>query len=125
PLFQLVPAVNDVIVLERRASIGRVSSWRSLGAELTDRRFDTALLLPNSIHAALIASRAAIPQRWGYGTSWRSRMLTRAVSAPAGLHQVEYYQRLVAALGFPNGSSEPGVAVGADVRDRAAAMLAR
>src|SRR5262249_31616952 len=49
PLFALVPDVDETIVLERRASIGRVGSWRALGAELADRGFDTALLLPHSI----------------------------------------------------------------------------
>ena len=34
-------------------------------------RFDAALLLPNSFHAALVASRAGIPERWGYRTDWR------------------------------------------------------
>ena len=38
----------------------------ALGAELADGGFDAALLLPNSMHAALLASRAGIPERWGY-----------------------------------------------------------
>jgi heptosyltransferase-2 len=124
PLFRLVPDVNDVVVLERRATIGRVSSWRDLGAELAGRGFDTALLLPNSIHAALVASRAGIPERWGYRTSFRSRLLTRAVHPPSGLHQIEYYQQLVHALGFPNGAIEPRLPVPAGVRDAAAQTLA-
>src|ERR1043165_5960737 len=59
PLFALVPEVDETIVLKRRASIARVGSWRGLGTELVDRRFDAALLLPNSIHAALIAKSAS------------------------------------------------------------------
>src|SRR3990172_3308942 len=104
PLFRLVPHVSETIVLERPASIGRVSSWRAVGAELAGGGFDTALLLPNSLHAALIASRAGIPERWGYRTSWRGPLLTRAITPPAGVHQVEYYRHLVHALDFPNGS---------------------
>ena len=123
PLFRLAPPVNDVVVLERKASIGRVSSWRDLGAELSSGGFDTALLLPNSMHAALIASRAGIPERWGYRTSFRSRLLTRAIHRPSGLHQVEYYQQLVHGLGFPNGPIEPRLPVSDDVREAAAAML--
>src|SRR5712691_9453012 len=56
PLFTLVPEVTDTIVLERHASIGDVGSWRAIGAELAGRDFDTALLLPNSIHSALVAA---------------------------------------------------------------------
>ncbi len=123
PLFRLAPPVNDVVVLERKASIGRVSSWRDLGVELSGGGFDTALLLPNSMHAALLASRAGIPERWGYRTSFRSRLLTRAIHPPSGLHQVEYYQQLVHGLGFSNGPIEPRLPVPSDVRDAAAATL--
>jgi heptosyltransferase-2 len=111
-------------VLERRVSIGRVSTWRELGVELAGGRFDTALLLPNSIHAALNASRAGIPERWGYRTSFRASLLTRAIRPRPGLHQAEYYQQLVRALGFANGPIEPRLAVPQQVRDLAAQTLA-
>jgi heptosyltransferase II len=124
PLFHLIPSVDEVVVLERRASIGRVSTWRGLGAELAGGRFDTAVLLPNSMHAALIASRAGIPERWGYRTSCRSSLLTRSIHPPSGLHQAEYYQQLVHALGFSNGPIEPRLVVSQEIRDAAAQMLA-
>ena len=111
PLFTLVPGVRDTIVLPRAASIGDVSSWKTIGAELADRRFDTALVLPNSIHAALVASRAGIPERWGYRTPFRTRLLTRAIARGGAVHQAEYYQRLVRELGFPSGPLEPRVQV--------------
>jgi lipopolysaccharide heptosyltransferase II len=124
PLFQLVPEVDDAIVLPRAAAIGDVSNWRLFGAELADRHFDTALLLPNSVHSALLALRAGIPERWGYRAGWRGGLLTRAVRRTSGLHQVEYYQQLVHALGFPNGPIEPRVIVPDEARDRAARLLA-
>jgi heptosyltransferase-2 len=119
PVFRLVTDVNDVVALEHHASIGRVASWRQLGVDLADRGFDTAVLLPNSVHAALLASGAGIPERWGYRTSWRSRLLTRSVRVPSHVHQVEYYQHLVRALGFPNGRSEPRITVAEGIRDAA------
>jgi len=122
-LFTLAGNVDEVVVLRRRASIGRVSSWRDMGADLVGGGFDTALLLPNSIHAALVAERARIPERWGYGTSWRSRWLTRAIDPPSGLHQAKYYQRLVRELGFPNGDPEPHVPVSVESRERASDTL--
>src|SRR3954468_21477171 len=82
PLFRLVPHVDEVVAIERRG-------WRDLGGDLRDRGFDTALLLPNSLHAALTVARAGIPERWGYRTDWRGRLLTRAVHPPSGLHQAE------------------------------------
>ena len=119
PLFRLVgpgAGVDDVIVVERRG-------WRELGVDLAGRGFDAALLLPNSLHAALSASRAGIPERWGYRTDWRGRLLTRAVEPPSGLHQAEYYQQLVHALGFPNGPIEPRIAIPAEIRGRGTSLL--
>ena len=124
PLFRLVPEVNDTIVLPRAASLGDVASWRSLGVELAEKRFDAALLLPNSLHSALVAFRAGIPERWGYRAGWRGGLLTRAVRRTSGQHQVEYYRRLVQALGFTNGASEPRVSVPVEARDAAARLLA-
>jgi heptosyltransferase-2 len=124
PLFQLVPEVDDTIVLPRAASIADVASWRSLGAEIAGRRFDTALLFPNSLHSALVAFRAGVPERWGYRAGWRGGLLTRAVRRTSGHHQVEYYQRLVQALGFPNGATLPRVSVPVEARDAAARLLA-
>ena len=123
PLFSMVPGVDETIVLQPPAAVGRVAAWRSIGAELAGRSFDTALLLPNSIHAALIASRAGIPERWGYRSGWRGRLLTRAVRRPSRVHQAEYYKHLVNALGFPNGPIEPAIAVPAAAREAAARIL--
>ena len=123
PLFRLVPEVDDTILLSKPAAIHDLARWRALGAELADGGFDTALLLPNSIHAALIASGAGIPERWGYRTGWRGRLLTRAIARPSGLHQVASYQRLVAALGFANGPAAPRVRVPQEARRAAVRVL--
>jgi heptosyltransferase-2 len=95
PLFSLVPGFDDVVVLGKRESFsGR--------ARENDSRplFDTAILFPNSFHAALTAWRAKVHERWGYRTDWRRPLLTRAIDPPVGMHQVEYYQHLVRALGL-------------------------
>jgi lipopolysaccharide heptosyltransferase II len=117
PIFRLVPEVDDVLTIERRR-------WHDLGTELRGGAFDTALLLPNSLHAAITVFRAGIRERWGYRTDWRGRLLTRAVQPPAGLHQAEYYQRLVHALGFRNGPPEPRLTVPKTARDAANHLLA-
>src|SRR5207245_5863553 len=51
------------------------------------------------------------PERWGYRTPFRGRLLTRAIARGGSMHQAEYYQRLVRELGFPNGPLEPSVNV--------------
>jgi heptosyltransferase-2 len=123
PLFALVPTIDHTIVLARPPSLRDPAGWRGLGAELAGNQFDTALLLPNSMHAALVASRARIPERWGYRAGWRGALLTRAVPRVSGVHQVEYYQRLARALGFSNGAMEPNVTVPPAAREAGGCLL--
>ncbi len=110
PLFRIVPGINDVNDV--------------VDVEHLDDGFDAALLLPNSVRSALLARRAGIPERWGYRTQWRAPLLTRAIEPTKGLHQVEYYQYLVHALGVPNGPIEPRLVVPQAVRDVGARLLA-
>lgn len=111
PLFSLVPGINQVVVLPARGA-----------APLSGH--DIALLLPNSFHSAVRAARAGVPERWGYRTDWRGVLLTRAIDRPpAGLHQVDSYQRLVASLGFANGPSVPHLTPPDTVRERARQSL--
>jgi len=113
PLFAMAPDVDETLTLG--------------GAEaeaLAARRFDAALLLPNSTRAAIVACRAGVAERWGYRTGWRGALLTRAIPAPRGVHQIEYYQHLVRALGFPSGRSEPRVTVTERARDAGRTLLA-
>ena len=123
PLFGLVPGIDATIVLARPAPIRAAVGWRALGDELAGGRFDAALLLPNSMHAALLVSRAGIPERWGYRSGWRGGLLTRAVPRAPALHQVASYQHLVQALGFSNGPAEPSIDVPQEARAAAARLL--
>jgi heptosyltransferase-2 len=133
-----LPAIADV----RRASPGAtvVVSAKSAVASLfglvrdvdevleqptTRIAADIGLLLPNSFRSALNLTRAGIPERWGYRTDCRGPLLTRGVQPPpSGLHQVEYYQQLVQALGFPNGSAQPRLEVTPESQAAGARVLA-
>ena len=120
PLFQMVPGVDEVLILD-----GGRSRWQEAAAQLRAGSFDAAFLFPNSFASALASSRAGIAERWGYRTDWRGLLLTRAPAAPGGVHQVEYYQRLARELGFPSGSSVPAIPVPAETRARGADALSR
>jgi heptosyltransferase-2 len=115
-LWTIVPGVDDVVVIERAAGSAR---WRMIGQNAGALRRtgpDAAVLLPNSLQTALSARRAGIPERWGYRRNLRGWLLTRAVPRPRGVvHQADYYRRLVAALGFPNGPRVPTLDVPAAV----------
>jgi heptosyltransferase-2 len=105
PLFSLVPGVGKVAVVPARGA-----------APISDH--DIALLLPNSFHSALVAVRAGVRERWGYRGDCRGVLLTRAIDRPPhGLHQIDYYQRLVASLGFANGPSIPRLTLTDTVRE--------
>jgi heptosyltransferase-2 len=93
-----VPGITDVVTMIDRESAGRA---------LRERRYDAALLLPNSFNAAWMARQAGIPERWGYRSDGRALLLSRAVARPARVHQAEYYQFLVRQLGYPSGPLEP------------------
>src|SRR5262245_34436564 len=115
PLFHLAPGVDGITDVEQLDQLDKLDKLNG--------EFDTALLLPNSFRSALRVKRAAIPERWGYRTQWRAALLTRAIMPPRGLHQAEYYQQLVHALGAPNGSIEPRLVVGDDVREKGRRLL--
>jgi len=51
-------------------------------AALAAGAFDAILLLTNSFRTAWTASRAGIPERWGYQASGRALLLTRTVGRP-------------------------------------------
>jgi heptosyltransferase-2 len=83
-----------------------------------------AVLFPNSARTALAVWRAGIPERCGFRRDLRGMFLTRAVTCPSGrVHQVDYYRRLVSALGAEAGPREPGLDVTAAVRGEGAALL--
>lgn len=111
-IFRLVPFVDEFVTLQwngtwwqRRVFAADARRLRQLGADLT-------ILLPNSFAAAWLARRAAIPDRWGYGSDIRSGLLSRVVRRPQGsLHQGAYYQHLTRALGIESGPLEPAVTV--------------
>ena len=120
PLFQMVPEITEAIVVQA----GR-AGWRNAAGQLKSGGFDTMLLFPNSFASALAASRAGIAERWGYRTDWRGLLLTRSVAAPGGVHQIEYYQRLVRDLGFPSGSNLPAIRISDETRSKGSDALTR
>ena len=114
PLFSLVRdagGIDDVVTLPPRGA-----------APLAG--FDAAILFPNSFHSAMSVARSGVRERWGYRADWRGMLLTRAVDpAPSGVHQVDSYRRLVAALGFANGSAMPRLEIVPAVREAGRALL--
>src|SRR5262245_15764459 len=125
PLYSMVPAVSRTVTLAGGGGWRGVAAVRSNSATLASGGFDAALLLPNSFQAAWIASRARIPERWGFARDMRGRLLTRVVPRPSpSVHQSEYYQALGAGLGLAAGDRFARLDVRDEDRVRARALLA-
>jgi heptosyltransferase-2 len=77
-----------------RSVVQQVRQWRK-------RNFDLAILLPNSLETALVASLARVPLRIGYATDGRQALLTHPLALPEWRetkHEVFYYLKIVAEL---------------------------
>ena len=96
--------VGDVLLPYPRPLAARRQLARALAAD----RADVALLLPNSLEAALAATRWRARRRVGYATDGRRALLTDAMPLPAPrLHQVDEYAALLSLLGLDGASPAP------------------
>jgi len=115
PMFSMVEGLDAVVTLPGGGGWRAITGWRDDVRALNAGSFDTAVLLPNSFATALIASKAKIPERWGYAADSRSGLLTRAIRRPHdALHQRAYYQALTSALGVEAGPPYAKVSPDAD-----------
>jgi heptosyltransferase-2 len=77
-----------------RSVVKQVRQWRK-------GNFDLAVLFPNSLETALVASLARVPFRIGYATDGRQSLLTHPLALPewrSSKHEVFYYLKIVAEL---------------------------
>jgi heptosyltransferase-2 len=126
PLYDMVPGVEQTILLQWRGSMFARSALGRDVSQLTIATTDLAILLPNSFAAAWTVHQAKIAERWGYATDLRRPLLTRAVRPPRhSTHQSIYYQRLVRELGMANGDSEPVIVVPSAAIQEAEALLSQ
>src|SRR5882672_8703704 len=77
-----------------RSVVRQVRQWRK-------GNFDLAVLFPNSLETALVASLARVPLRIGYAADGRQSLLTHPLELPEwrnSKHEVFYYLKIVAEL---------------------------
>ena len=116
PMFEERTAIapQQVIVVEKNNEAERLRAGR----------FDTTILLPNSIRSAWVARQAGIPHRWGFASGARNLLLERAIARPrAQVHQSQYYAHLVRGLDIPVDQGTPTLAPTDETRARAARLL--
>src|SRR3982751_1960658 len=93
-IFAEADFVDEVKILNRGSVMAQAGAWR-------ERKFDAAILFPNSFKVALVAKLARIPLRLGYATEGRGFLLSNAVDIPAWRserHESFFYLNLIAEL---------------------------
>lgn len=100
-LYRLAEEVDDVLVDDASGPHAGSAGRARLAAEVKERAFHRAVILPTSFSTALALARAGVPERIGYRAEGRSPLLTRAVrlERAGGTHQVWKHLRLAAAAG--------------------------
>lgn len=96
--FDGAPWMDEVIPFRISRGFGGWKDRRRLIAELRTRKFDLAVLLPNSFESAFWTWRAHIPARAGYARDGRGLLLTHKLRPSHQIleaHQVHYYLHLL------------------------------
>ncbi|HEY6360554.1 MAG TPA: lipopolysaccharide heptosyltransferase II [Vicinamibacterales bacterium] len=123
-LFALVPGIDDSVVLAWKGHWWNRTAFHTDAVRLASVGADVAILLPNSFATAWLLKQAEIPERWGYATDMRSRLLSRAVPRPMrSMHQGAYYQHLTSTLEIPAGPLQPTLIVPQHATEAARRLL--
>jgi heptosyltransferase-2 len=95
-VFTSAPFIDKVWSEPRPTGLG---DWMRLTRSIREKRFDLAILFPNSFESAVMVFLGRVPQRVGYSTDGRGWMLTQALRpGTEKRHQVHYYLELASAV---------------------------
>jgi heptosyltransferase-2 len=94
-VFDGADFIDDLLIINRSGrgldALRQARQWHA-------RRFDLALLFPNSLEPALVSRLARVPIRVGYATAGRGFLLTHPLAVPVWRgrrHEVFYYLNIV------------------------------
>ena len=120
---------HDELIIEPGRSLAAAVR---LGRELGRRRFDLALIYPNSLRSAVAPFVARVPERIGYRGEFRRWLLTRSIPEPEYRGRpegpgprrlpepmVHRYAAILAAAGVKAGEGRPELAVSEACEERA------
>lgn len=98
-IFRDADFIDEILPFDKSSS--KIRDAFQQARTLREKKFDIAVLLPNSFESALVAKLAGIPKRFGYAKDGRSLLLNTALRVPDWKHkrhEVFYYLNLVEAL---------------------------
>lgn len=110
-LLELFPAADELIPWENNGTFRRFLDTSGI---LKKKRFDAAIILPNSFSSGLLCFLSDIPKRVGYARDGRSLLLTDPVKFTGelpGYHQTDYYLNLLGNAGMNGFSSTPRLTI--------------
>ncbi|HLX62426.1 MAG TPA: lipopolysaccharide heptosyltransferase II [Planctomycetota bacterium] len=91
--------IDEIIPYKlRKGFFNGLADRRAIVSELKARKFDLAVLLPNSFDAAAWPALAGIPKRAGFSRDARGMLLTHKIQPSAQIrevHQVHYYLHML------------------------------
>ncbi|OPL15693.1 MAG: hypothetical protein AVO38_09960 [delta proteobacterium ML8_D] len=97
-VFSGNPSVNEIITYSSKGRNSSIIEKIKFAKYLKYKKFDLAILFPNSFESAIITWLAHIPRRLGYATEARRPFLTVPVSVPEDRrtkHEIFYYLNLI------------------------------
>ena len=105
PLLARMPEVSDTLEMDLKHGELALGKRRRIGRQLRARKFDRAIVLPNSLKSALIPWHADIPRRTGWRGELRDLLLNDCRSLDK--HRYPLMVQRFAALAFPAGVELP------------------
>lgn len=90
--------IDEVLPYSLRKGLKGLADRRRIVAEIRARKFDLAVLFPNSFDAALWPALARVPRRAGFARDARGLLLTHKTRPTAQIletHQVHYYLHML------------------------------
>lgn len=126
PLLADHPAVDRVLVDDKRGRGSGLRGMLRLATALRAERFTIAIAVHKSIRTGLLLRGARIGRRVGFEGAPGSRFYTERIRRPLALHDRDRILELLRPFGaYPEErvDRQPQVAVGAAARERAATLL--
>jgi lipopolysaccharide heptosyltransferase II len=114
PVWKLVPEVDEIISLRGKSVFHTV---RQIEAR---KKFDVAILFPNSLRSALEVWLADVPRRVGYAGHFRAELLNQIIREPRKpgppVHQSKRYLKIAEACGAEVHQQTPDVSSNSSAR---------
>jgi len=121
-VFTSAPFIDRVWSEPRPAGF---ADWMRISRSIREKRFDVALLFPNSFESAAMVFLGRVPQRVGYATDGRGWLLTQSLRpSKEKRHQIHYYLDLASAVSATVGDPSIEIEASPEEKQQARKILA-